>query len=563
MEHMETKNSGIKILHMLMLFGMVPLVTAIILLSVFATFAVSDEMETEIREKLALANKEFNEYVSDWYKEEGEEAFTKENKEYTYVDAYQEEKIEFTIFLGKTRALTSIKDASGNRIEGTDASEAVVSTVLNQGQEYKAQGVEINGEKYFVDYLPMKDADGNIVGMTFVGQTEEDVHDAIATVVGGFLIVAFILIVIFAVIIILISFRIRKTIEDMSSYLREMADGDITSQLVTSTNVREFNSMIDSIHHMQGLLGKVISDVKSTTEHVASEVQEVSRLSDTSAESAEQISQAVNELATTAQSMAENVQDVNAQAIEMDEKVSQISANVESLAQNSEDMLKVSREASTSMEQMLASSRQSVQSVESIDKQIRVTNDSVKRINEAIDLIIDVASQTKLLSLNASIEAARAGEAGKGFAVVADSISQLSEQSNESAATIRTIAEDILRNSDDSVRLAGEIRETIAEEQKSIQNTQSSFTSLDDAINVSVTKIQNIDGMTGELRKIKEVIVGNISDLSAISEENAASNEEVTASVDSIATGLDQIAAEISDVYQKAKGLKEEVEYFR
>ena len=434
---------------------------------------------------------------------------------------------------------------------------------MNQGQEYKAQGVEINGEKYFVDYLPTKDADGNIVGMTFVGQTEEDVHDAIATVVGGFLIVAFILIVIFAVIIILISFRIRKTIEDMSSYLREMADGDITSQLVTSTNVREFNSMIDSIHHMQGLLGKVISDVKSTTEHVASEVQEVSRLSDTSAESAEQISQAVNELATTAQSMAENVQDVNAQAIEMDEKVSQISANVESLAQNSEDMLKVSREASTSMEQMLASSRQSVQSVESIDKQIRVTNDSVKRINEAIDLIIDVASQTKLLSLNASIEAARAGEAGKGFAVVADSISQLSEQSNESAATIRTIAEDILRNSDDSVRLAGEIRETIAEEQKSIQNTQSSFTSLDDAINVSVTKIQNIDGMTGELRKIKEVIVGNISDLSAISEENAASNEEVTASVDSIATGLDQIAAEISDVYQKAKGLKEEVEYFR
>ncbi|MBO4608808.1 MAG: hypothetical protein J5696_02950, partial [Lachnospiraceae bacterium] len=243
--------------------------------------------------------------------------------------------------------------------------------------------------------------------------------------------------------------------------------------------------------------------------------------------------------------------------------VSDIDGNVESLNKNAETMKNISRLASDKMKDVMTSSRGSVEAVQTINKQINLTNESIAKVNEAIDLIIDIASQTKLLSLNASIEAARAGEAGRGFAVVADSISQLSEQSNNSASTIRTIAEEILSNSEVSVRLAGEIMDTMNAEQTIIEEAQDEFEKLEAAIAQSVDGIKEIDEKTSSLQSIKERIVANVTDLSAISEENAASNAEVSASTDNIATAIQEIADRIKDVSAQADNLKEVVAFFK
>ena len=90
-----------------------------------------------------------------------------------------------------------------------------------------------------------------------------------------------------------------------------------------------------------------------------------------------------------------------------------------------------------------------------ISEQIHKTNSSVVKIQEVVNLIAQIASQTNLLSLNASIEAARAGSAGKGFAVVASEIQKLAEQTNSSAKIIDEIILLLSDESQDKIQCCG------------------------------------------------------------------------------------------------------------
>ncbi|MCR5618553.1 MAG: hypothetical protein K6F65_00500, partial [Lachnospiraceae bacterium] len=92
---------------------------------------------------------------------------------------------------------------------------------------------------------------------------------------------------------------------------------------------------------------------------------------------------------------------------------------------------------------------------------------------------------------------------------------------------------------------------------------QDEFEKLEAAIAESVDGIKGIDEKTSSLQSIKERIVANVTDLSAISEENAASNAEVSASTDNIATSIKEIADRIKGVSKQADNLKEIVAFFK
>ncbi len=557
------KRGGFTMLKMLFLIGLVPLLSSAIVMLLVSVFTLRGEVQAQIFEKLARTNEGFNEYVYNWYQEEGEEGFTGENKDYEYVDSYSDNGIEMTVFMGATRALTSIKDSSGNRIEGTDAVDAVISAVLNNGEHFTDSGISINDKKYYVDYLPLYDEDGQIVGMTFTGETDETVTSVINRIVIRLIIIVIVMIAVFCVILYFTARLARKPLIEIANVMEHFAQGYLHDDITLKTAVSENRSMVESLKRMQEKLDFTIDDVKGNAGNLHTEVGEIENLSNDSSESAGQIASAVEDLSKGAVSMAENVESLNRDINDMGDKVHEISQSVDDLNDNAKEMMGVSKTASSSMDEVLVGSQNTAKAVEKITHQIMVTNDSINKINEAIELIIGVANQTKLLSLNASIEAARAGEAGKGFAVVAGSISDLSEESNESATTIRNIAEEILNNSNDSVSLAETIKDIIDNEQESVKLTQERIAELDDAIEKSVNMIGQIELKTTELDGVKENIIGNITDLSAISEENAASNEEVSASVDMIATSVSEIAGKMENMNKMSEDLNGAVAYFK
>ena len=179
-----------------------------------------------------------------------------------------------------------------------------------------------------------------------------------------------------------------------------------------------------------------------------------------------------------------------------------------------------------------------------------------------MNLITNIASQTNLLALNASIEAARAGEAGKGFGVVAEEIKNLAEQSNQSASKIKDVVNQISSQSEECVNESKEVKDIIDEQRKLLDITLAKFEVLDKEIKASVNEINSVSNVADELDKIKGILLNSVSDLSAISEETAATNQEVTASIETIAQSVQKVSDDSEYMNDLSDGLKEAISYF-
>ena len=177
-------------------------------------------------------------------------------------------------------------------------------------------------------------------------------------------------------------------------------------------------------------------------------------------------------------------------------------------------------------------------------------------------MITEIASQTNLLSLNASIEAARAGEMGKGFAVVADEIRTLSEQSRESAEKIGNIVNDLLENSNLSVSTMNEMTEVIEKQNAKIDNTKELFDSLNVEIGSVSTAVESIGKQTEVLENVKNKVLGIVESLAAIAEENAASAEETSASMNELEHTVAECNQVTGEMVAISKKLKEDTNLF-
>lgn len=349
--------------------------------------------------------------------------------------------------------------------------------------------------------------------------------------------------------------RITKALDDT-------AKGSLNADTNIKSILYETQVIIESTQTLQDVLKNIIGKTKTISEDVNVGAVDVASLADDSSSGATQIVNAMEELAHGAVAMAENVQNINQQVITMGEAVDNISDRTDALVTSSNNIKMANADADEYMVKVSESSSHSVEAVHSITNQIAETNDAIAKIQDAVNIIIAIASQTNLLSLNASIEAARAGEAGRGFAVVAGEIKTLSEQSNDSANEIKNIVANIIEQSEKSVELAAEVANIISEEQGYISDTQSKFRTLSDEIQLSLEQIQMISELTAELNESKIVISGAVTDLGAIAEENAASNEEVTASINAVTDSVHQIADNSDSTKQLSEDLKNTIAYF-
>lgn len=555
-----SKQNGAKLSmqSMLILFGMIPLVATTLTICIFACLNLKKQLITATEEKLQIACEDANEYFGfDW---EEWDSYGIADEE--YIDSLRDMNIEMTIFKGDTRFLSSIRDDKGERIAGTKAGDAVIEEVLKKGNMYIAHNVVINGEEYYVCYMPV-DVDGEIVGMSFAGTKQQSVTAKVNAAIITLAIMATVIAIIFVVIIILVAQIVKKPLKQVADELDIIADGNIGHDFEIHSIISETISIIKAAKQVQNNLRDIVNETKSVAADLTDNIRNVDEISDNLSESAEQINTAMEELALAATSMADNVQNVNLDVLSMGDNIGIISQNIEGLRDSSGMISSVSDTALKYMNEVMDSSTKSVGAAKNISEQINLTNGSISKINETVKFIQSIAGQTQMLSLNASIEAARVGEAGKGFAVVADNIRQLSEQSSEGANAIKTLAAEIMEQSDKSVVLADEIMELISKEQEKVNETQESFNELNRQIENSLSKIDEIAEKTVTLDENKVSITESVQDLSAISEENAANNEEVTASVQTMVENIQTVTDKTQEMNSKAQKLEDVISRFR
>ncbi len=556
----------------LMLMSLLPVIVLGVFLTVYTVNLLKSSMQSEIQDGLkstaiALASA-YNAIPGDFAVDDngnvvkGDTVIT---GDYAMVDYIKEmADVEATFFYQDTRTVTSLKNGSERNV-GTKASDEVIEEVLEKGNDFFDTDLQIGEEKYYAYYVPVKNSDGSIAGMAFTGKSQSDVSKLIRSECSRIVGVTVVIVLIAMVICVIMAFTIIKALQHAMSILRKVSTGDLTDigQLKMRSRKDEIGEIVMHIEELKNSLKRVISNIQQSTTVLTESAHSLDVVATQTSSITEGIGEAISEIASGASTQA-NETDTAARNVEkMGEMIQHMVESAGQLNKNAANMGKAGQEATKIIGELNESNTKTIHAVERIEKQTKTTNDSAQQIKQAVSLISSIADETNLLSLNASIEAARAGEQGRGFAVVASQIQKLAEQSNDSARQIEHIIAELLEDSEKTVEIMGDVTTIVAEQQEKLDATKSKFEKVSSEIEISLEGIRQILNKTESLDEAREKIVDVITNLSAISEENAASAEETTASTEELNASVAELANSAEKLKEMAISLEDEVKIFK
>ena len=526
--------------------------------------------EEELHTAAYLMDSQFtNEWDGDWAYDE-ENGLTKGGQpvhdEYLeqIMDLHKATNLEYTIFYGPTRRVTSVVDENGNSAEGTDAGEKVIETVLKKGEEYHADNVMIAGKPYYVYYMPLKNSDGSVVGMAFTGKEQGPVTKHINQITSAMIAAAIVGMLIMIIVGVSLLKSSSVAISNIVKGLEKLGNGNLAFVIPAKTRDRrdELGVLSDEIIVIRDKLKEVISTTITLSGEVTKSGNELSGTTEQANAASSQVTEAIDDISKGAVSQAESVQDSASNTGEMGDNIDGITISVDDLSVAAKEMMEASNRTVAALDKALGQNEAVMEAMQQIDAQIRATNDAVKEIADASNVINDISGQTNLLALNASIEAARAGEAGKGFAVVATEIGSLADQSGDAAVSIRQIVDNLVSESAKSVEIIDKLNEGLNAQNEQLGSTKNDMDgmvenvhSVDDAARLIHEKILL-------LNESKERLNAIISDLSAVSQENAASTQQTNASMEELNATFEVIGDAATDLKALATKLNDEINFF-
>ena len=568
-----TKRGGVRL--QLYLLTFTPLLCTILILSLISVKAVKNGMQNEVMNGLS----DMAHGVQAAYNlvDPGDYSI-KDNKLYKGVSNLSDNidmldnftkssDTEVTVFYQDTRYLTTLTDSkSGDRLVGTTASKELCDRVLTGHKSYQSTNVSIEGNPYFGYYIPLTNPSTNeVVGMVFAGKPQAETLQFINQKIRTIVLISIGLLLIATLLVLYFARKLSVAIQKAEHMLVTLSSGDLTFEipdfLLAKRN--ELGDMARAVQTVQNEIKDVIAQVLATSETLLGTSHQMDDSAKSTASTAQDISMAVDGIAEGATSQAEEVDTATHNIVEIGNEISAIAEKAANLDEASTQMKQASQTASENVSLLTQYSRDMVGAIESINQQVLATNTSAQDIRQAVLAISDIASQTNLLSLNASIEAARAGEQGKGFAVVASEISNLAAQSNASSKEIEGIVTKLAQESEKSVEVMNHVKEMIDTQQKMLSDTAAQFFKVDEGIDLSRTEAQSIKERSTSCNDSKEGIVDGMSNLSAISEENAASTQETTASMEMLSHTIDSLAEESQKVHDLVIQLQEKMSFWK
>lgn len=284
-------------------------------------------------------------------------------------------------------------------------------------------------------------------------------------------------------------------VQDTSYLLGEMAEGNFN---VSSNNpqiyIGNFRQQYESMSKLKHELSDTLTQINEASEQVAS---------------------GSGQLAGGAQALAEGATDQAGAVEELTATVESVSGIAESSAESASGAYQMVRTAVEQADQ----SREELQALTNAMERISSTSQEIQNIIGSIE---EIASQTNLLSLNASIEAARAGEAGKGFAVVADQIGKLAGDSAQAAVNTRDLIEKSLQEIENGNQIT---EKTVAALNKILESMNDFANAVKGASESSTEQANMLKQIEQGIEQISSVVQSN----SAAAEETSATSQELSA----------------------------------
>lgn len=338
--------------------------------------------------------------------------------------------------------------------------------------------------------------------------------------------------------------------------------GDLT-QRVSVERMDEIGRLANGINIFLKKLQDVLAAITRNSDKMESVVSDVLGSVKTSNGSASDLSAVTEELSATMQEVEGNAAVISQNAKDVSDKVNDIAGKSDEIGGYLKQMKDQADEMEAKARSNMENTDQKVTEILDVLGQAIDDAKSVDEVNKLSGDILSIASQTNLLSLNASIEAARAGEAGRGFAVVAEEISHLSDSSREAASNIQkineTITEAVHNLADHSQSLVNYMRDSILPEFRDFVDDGGRYKN-------NATYIENMmtefAASTADLQQSAKEIADSIGSISNSISEGAQGVTGAANSTQTLVNDMDSITQRMDENQKIAKNLKDETSVF-
>jgi methyl-accepting chemotaxis protein len=328
--------------------------------------------------------------------------------------------------------------------------------------------------------------------------------------------------------------RLQDNVKELTEVVERTAHGDLT-QTVEIEGSDELFQLATAFNNMVGDLRDLIHQIKEASIQISSAGSQILA-------TAQQQSSGANEQAASVSQVTVTVEELSSTS-------KQIAENADAVARIAEETLQSAQTGQDGVQDVIAGMERIKETTEAGARRILSLGEKSQKIGEILEIINNIAAETKLIAFNAAIEASRAGEAGKGFAVVAAEVKKLAENVVDATKTIREIATEIQTLASQSVMAIEEDVKKVDEGVKLAQKAGESLEEILDMVDQTTKSAKQISVATQQQRTASEQVVSTMHEIAEVSKQSAASSHQSITSV----SELNTLAEDLKSAIEKFK----------